>query len=65
MKDCCKKWKFDVCIPVDHPLLIVAVSFVGFEFPQINYRMYNGKKYSIMYGVVSYMIHGREAVCPP
>jgi len=50
---------------VDHPLLIVAVSFVGFEFPQINYRMYNGKKYSIMYGVVSYVIHGREAVCPP
>ena len=57
--------KFDVCIHVDHPRLIVAVSFIGFELPQINYRMYNGKKYSVIYGVVSFLIHSREAVCFP
>jgi len=56
--------KFDMCIHVDHPRL-VAVSFVGFDLPQINYRMYNGKKYSILYGVATHLICGREAVCPP
>jgi len=55
---------FDECIHVDRQLLIVAVSFVGFEFPQINYEMCNGKKYSVMYGVVNYLNDGREAVCP-
>ena len=44
-------------------IVLVTISFAEFELPQINYRMYNGKKYSIIYGLVSYLSHGREAVC--
>jgi len=44
---------------------IVTISFAAFDLPQINYRMYNGRKYSILYGVASYFSHGMEAVCPP
>jgi len=44
---------------------IVTISFAAFDLPQINYRMYNGRKYSILYGVATHLICGREAVCPP
>ena len=39
------------------------VSFTGFELPQINYGMCNGKKYSVLYGVTAYLLHGKDAVC--
>jgi len=37
-------------------------SLAAFDFPQINCRTYNGKKYSTLYGATFSLIHGREAV---
>ena len=41
---------------------ICNFSLAAFEFPQINYRAYNGKKYSTLYGSTCSTVHGRDAV---
>ena len=37
----------------------------AFEFPQINYRLYNGKKYSTVYGVAGFFLDKEDAVSSP
>ena len=37
----------------------------AFEFPQINYRLYNGKKYSTVYGIAGFFIDKEDAVSSP
>ena len=34
----------------------------AFEFPQINYRLYNGKKYNTVYGIAGFSIDKEDAV---